>query len=370
MCPLHRSVAQGKGGKAAWRGWQRIKATARALGLIASFTHPANPQAPVDAYPRAKQAFAAHNYQLAAQLFAQVAAKEHDTPLPQHPDALLLQSQSLINLAQFPAAESVLRSFTQQQPRSAQGWYLLGYVLQRENHPADSLQAFTKAAALAPPTPDDLKLVALDYVLLNDYPDAIRWLTRALHDDPKNTEAWYDLGRAHMHGGDFAAAVNAFQRSLALNPHQPKALDNLGLSYEAQNRNDDALRTYRAAIAENDQAPHRSEQPLLDAGALLNTRGGFAEAAPLLERAVVLAPGNAHCWEELARAYTGLKDLPKARVAMERAVALDAANPRLHFQLGRLYRDAGLAQQAQQEFRRSSELYGTHSAEPGSEKAR
>ena len=365
--PLHS--VQGSGG-AVGECWQRLKKTACTLGLIASFPLSANPQAPADTYTRAKQAFAGHNYQLAAQLFAEVAATERTAATPPHPDALLLQAQSLINLVQFPAADAALRAFTQQQPRSAQGFYLLGYVLQRENHPADSLQIFTKAAALAPPTPNDLKLVALDYLLLNDYPDAIRWLTRALHDDPQNAEAWYDLGRAHMHGGDFAAAVNAFQRSLALDPHQPKALDNLGLCFEAQNRNDDALRTYRAAIAENDHAPHPSEQPLLNAGALLNTRSGFAEAAPLLERAVALAPGNAHGWEELARAYTGLHDLPKARTAMERAVALDGTNPRLHFQLGRLYRDAGLTQQAQQEFRRSSELYGTHSAEPSSDTAR
>ena len=38
----------------------------------------------------------------------------------------------------------------------------------------------TKAAALQSPTGDDLKIVALDYVLLNDYSDAVRWLEKAV----------------------------------------------------------------------------------------------------------------------------------------------------------------------------------------------
>jgi len=54
-----------------------------------------------------------------------------------------------------------------------------------------------KAAQHRTPTGDDLKIVGLDYVLLNDYPDAIKWLEKAVEAEPKNKEAWYFLGRAY-----------------------------------------------------------------------------------------------------------------------------------------------------------------------------
>ena len=46
---------------------------------------------------------------------------------------------------------------------------MLGFVLNRENRPVESLEFYTKAAAITRPTADDLKIVGLDYVLLDDY---------------------------------------------------------------------------------------------------------------------------------------------------------------------------------------------------------
>ena len=315
-------------------------------------------------YSRAQQAFAARRYREAAGLFAAVATAESAHPPEQRSDALLMQAKSLVNLNDFTAADAALQRFLQQDARSAQALYLLGYVLQRENKPRESLETFTRAAAIKPPLPNDLKLVALDYVLLDDYPDAIHWLDRSLEADPRNEEAWYDLGRAHMHQGNFINAESSFRRALALNPQDPKALDNLGLSLEAQNRTDDALSAYKQAVEAQAGAPRPGEQPFLDFGALLNTRNRASEAIEPLRRAVEIAPSSSRCREELARAYTATGQHTLARQQMEQAVALDPRNPRLHYQLGQLYRHAGLADRAQQELKRSSELYGTHSASP------
>ena len=48
----------------------------------------------------------------------------------------------------------------------------------RQGKAADSLRAYTAAAALRRPQEPDLMAVAVDYVTLGDYSDADRWFSR------------------------------------------------------------------------------------------------------------------------------------------------------------------------------------------------
>lgn len=271
------------------------------------------------------------------------------------------QAKSLIHQNNFAAAEPVLRTYLAATPRSSDALYLLGFVLHRENKPKESLAVYTEAAAIHPPQPDDLRIVALDYVLLDDYIDAIRWLQRALAADPGNAEAWYALGRAQMNQGNFIEAERDFNRTLALTPADPKALDNLGLSLEAQNRTEEALSAYTRAIAAQANSPHASEQPLLNLGTLLNAKTRSSEAVDPLRHAVALAPNCPRCHEELARAYLASSQDALATQEMEQAVALDPKNPRLHYQLGQIYRRSGMSAKADAELKTSASLYGSHS---------
>ncbi len=313
-------------------------------------------------YGEAKHAYELKHFRMAAQLFAKVANSGRDHPASRRTDALLMQARSLANLGDFGAAERVIRAYIGQDARSYQGLYLLGYVLERENKPKESLELFTRAAAISAPRPEDLRLVALDYVLLDDYSDAIKWLSHAVGTDPSNTEAWYDLGRAQMHVGNFGEAERDFGRVIALNPRESRALNNLGLSYEAQNRPDEALAAYLRAIDAQKESRHPSEQPLLNLGAFLNTRMRFDEAIAPLRKAVALSPSNSRCHEELSKAYVGTHHDDLAREQMERAVSLEPKSPSLHYELSQIYRRAGLAERAKTELKMSSDLYGTSSA--------
>lgn len=311
------------------------------------------------AYLRGKEALAQQRYAEAADLFA-AATTEPNPPT----DTLLLEARALLNAERLPEAERVLRAYLATNSRSAPGLYLLGDLLLRQNHPRESLETYTRAAALQTPTAEDLRHVALDYVLLNSYPDARRWLTRALAMDPRNAEALYDLGRIDMHDGDFHAAQQHFEASLTLNPNALRTLDNLGLTLEALNRPADALTSYDRAIAAQQTSARPSEQPLLNRGALLITLNRAAEAIPSLRRAAEIAPRCVRCHEELARALAATSQLPPAIGQLREAVELEPANPRLHFQLGQLLRRAGLNAEADRELKQSSTLYGTQSSAP------
>lgn len=312
-------------------------------------------------YAQGKQAFAAGHYAEAAKLFHASSGANEQARDPDAADALFMEGKSYASLGELDKAERALNSYLLQSPHSAPALYLLGYVLQREDKPKESLISFTKAAAITTPRAEDLRTVALDYVLLNDYPDAIHWLSIAVQQDPLNAEAWYDLGRAQMGQGEFALAKKSLDRVLALSPHDARALNNLGLCYEAQNRIPDALHSYEAAVAAQKGTAHPSEQPLLNYGNLLVSENRAADAIAALEPAIKIAPKSAKCHEALAHAYRKANRLPEAEQQMEKAVALDPRNPRLHYQLGRLYHRAGQGERAKAELALSEKLYGSHS---------
>lgn len=324
-----------------------------ALGLLLVFfawTIPAFAQTSGD-FARGLNEFRGGNYGTAAALFAQA-----EEAAPGATDALLYESKARIHLEQFAAADSALRRYLLLHADSDDALYLLGYVLHREGKAAESLEIYTKAAKLRTPTGDDLKIVGLNYVLLNDYPDAIKWLEKAVEAEPKNTEAWYFLGRAYYTRSRIGEARKAFLTVLELDPRDAKAENNLGLILESEAQPDAALDAYRKAIAWQEPSFRPSEQPYLNLGSLLMELSRDGEAIPLLQKAVELAPGNALCVRKLGTAYLRVGKLKKAQQDLEKAVQLAPDDPAAHYQLGKLYKEMKAPDRAKAEFDRTSEL--------------
>jgi len=303
------------------------------------------------AYARGVAEFRAGNYSAAAALFADAEAAS-----PGATDALLYQAKALVHLQGFAGAERALRSYVPAHPDSSDALYMLGYVQNRQNRPAESLASYTQAAAIAFPTADDLKIVGLDYVLLNDYADAIKWLEKAVALDGANKDAWYYLGRAYYTKSRLAEARKAFLTVLDLDPRDVKAENNLGLIFESGGQPVAAIEAYRKAIAWQEQSPHPSEQPYVNLGNLLVEQGRPAEAIGPLEKAVALAPDNAFCRLMVGVYYRKIGRLETARYELERAIQLDPENAVAHYQLGRLYTEIHAPDLARAEFERTAEL--------------
>jgi len=269
--------------------------------------------------------------------------------------------QKLMHDSKFAQADAALRALISADPKAAEPHYLLAYALLREDKPTDSLNEYTTAAALRPPTAAELRSVALDYVLLKDLTDAERWMSRSLAMDGGDAETWYAMGRLHYTQGRYSDALRCFEKTVALNPRSVKAENNLGLAYEGLNRNDDALRAYRTAIAWQKDDPSPSEQPLLNLAILLLHRNQFQEAQQLLEEAAKIAPKEPRIHENLGQIYLRTNRIPDAVTEFSSAVTLAPQNPRYHYLLGQAYKRSGDENHAKQEFARSAALNGTHS---------
>ena len=287
-------------------------------------------------------------------------AQEGSLAVPEDP--VLVEARKAVEAGSFSSAEATVRSYISQHNDSADAHYLLGYTLSRESKAKDSLAEYTRAAQLRNPTANDLKVVAVDYVLLGDLVDADKWLTKALSWNSADADGWYYLGRTKYNENRFDEAIDAFQKCLKLDPRNGKAEDNLGLSYEGLNQPEKAADAFQTAIAWQEEAGQKNAQPYLNLGMLLAEQKGPEAGLPYLQKAVELAPQNAKAHEQLGRAYLKQKQWKNAHDELERAVALAPNSSSLHYELGISYRDQGLKEEAKKEFDRCTELNATHSS--------
>lgn len=278
-------------------------------------------------------------------------------------DDALREAWTLIKRRQYSVAEPRVKAYLKLHPDSAQAHFMLGYILYREQRPKESLEQYTAGARSEKPDANDLATVAMDYILLRDYSDADKWLTLAVKWDPGNYLYVYYLGRTKYNEGEYQSAVTAFTRSLAIRPRSVRSEYNLGLSYSALNRPDDAVAAYKKAIDLEQEGGRSDPQPYYDLGHLLLEREDYQQAAVYLEKAVSLAPQNPRFHQFLGEAYEFLKKPGMAATQMEEAIKISPDVSALHYQLGRIYQKEGLTAKASREFARCSALQGSHSTD-------
>jgi Flp pilus assembly protein TadD len=300
-------------------------------------------------------------------------------------DPGLAQLRSLLDQGKALEAEPLLRAYLATHPDSAEAHFLLGVDLFRQIQerardtgsmpPAQSapgtdaasaakasLAEFTTGAQYGKPTPFDLKIVGLDYILLGDYPDADKWLTKMLDWTPNDSEGWYYLGRTKYNENRFQEAVSSFQQSLKLDPKNVKTEDNLGLAFAGLGRADDALAAYHTAMEWQTDAPAKNPGPFIDLADLLLDQNRSAEAIPYLHEAIQIAPHDSKAHELLGKAYSRLDRLAEAQAELEKAAELAPQNANLPCMLGPIYRKQGLTEKARLALDRCASLNGTHSS--------
>ena len=234
--------------------------------------------------------------------------------------------------------------------RTADGWYQLGLILFAKDEANCSLAAFTSAAALRTPQSDDLRIVALDYVLLDDEPDAEKWLHASLTVDQNNAEAWYDLGRVLYQAKRYPQSLEALHKALSLRPRDGKAETYLGLIAETSNDGPVAEAAYRRAIADQEGEAKPFALPYRSLGVLLGDSGHLDEAFSMLDKAVRLSPNDPINHAELGACFVKEHRWSEARREFETAIRLHPTRPAWHFQLGRIYHALGMEAEAKIEF--------------------
>lgn len=315
------------------------------------------------------------------------------TDLSKSPDLKLAKAESLMEKGQLNDAEIIVRQDLKIAPDSAAAHFLLGYILYREiqaqakqidpnpnaiyaapqksllelseKNAKESLAEFTAGARYHTPSAFDLKIVAIDYILLGDFIDADKWLTRSLQLNPTDSDGWYQLGRTKYNENRFTEAIDAFKKCLAIDATSVKAEENLGLSYAGLGDDLDAAKAYQTAIDWQTTSVTKDAETYLAFGTLLLDQNRPKDAIPLLIQATEIAPSVFQGHELLGKAYLQTQELLKAQTELEEAVNLSPDTARLHYILGQVYRKEGLMGKAKAEFDRCAALQGARPSEPG-----
>jgi len=308
-------------------------------------------------------------------------------------DSGLEKAQSLMQAGKLQAAENVVREALKTAPNSGAAHFLLGYILfsqvqaqakqvdsnpnavyaapskslveLRERNAKESLAEYTAGARYHRPNAFDLKVVAMDYIMLGDFVDADKWLRQSLEWNPGDSDGWYELGRTKYNENRFSEAIDAFKKCLAVDSTNVKAEVNLGLSYAGLGNDPQAISAYQTAIAWQASSGRKDPEAYLGLGSLLLNQNRPKDAIPVLSQATQIAPSVSQGHELLGKAYSQVDELAKAQSELEQAVKLSPDTPRLHYMLGQVYRKQGHTAEAKAEFDRCAALEGTRSSDPG-----
>jgi tetratricopeptide (TPR) repeat protein len=221
-------------------------------------------------------------------------------------------------------------------------------------------QAFTllnECIVKFPENPDFRRRLAEVYSETESTEKAIQQYDTILQNDPENFEAWYDKGTLLAKIYDTAGAINALERSFALQPvsysglalatlysytKNPKALEicDLLIARDTSGSQTDAVfakglyytetRQYDKAIAQFDECIRRDwklTDAYIEKGIIFYSRKQLDTALSVFNMSVTVSNTNADGYFWIGRCYEEKGDTSKAIENYERALSLDKNFP-------------------------------------------
>lgn len=157
--------------------------------------------------------------------------------------------------------------------------------------------------------------------------EALGHLEEAVRIHPTYKNAWLLKGNAHLYLKQYDDAINAYQKSLNIDPNYKEARNNLGIAYtEAGQYYGEQVNDLPTALNYLQQAfklrPNDFNTIRL-LGVASGMTGNATEAIRLFTKCTVLQPNNASAWFDLGVAYLNAKDEAKANEAFNKAKRID-----------------------------------------------
>ena len=158
-----------------------------------------------------------------------------------------------------------------------------------------------------------LSTLAGAYLLAEQREPAWEVLREGLRLYPEDHHFHFQCAIWHRDGGDLRRAKEHFERALALNPAQPRAHEELATLLLREERYDEALRAFDAAVAHG--APNAAEL-LRTSGVVAGARGDWPAAIDRLRRATERDPSSTLAFVQLARALAESGRIDEAQAAL------------------------------------------------------
>jgi protein O-GlcNAc transferase len=239
---------------------------------------------------------------------------------PGDPQSLHLLGTLLFQTGKAHEALPLLQKAVALGPRRADFHLNLAVVLLALSRPAEAANSCRSALALRSAWPEAWYNLGCAAGAMKDWKAAIEAYRRALQFKPDDPATHYNLADAHRALGDWNAAIENFQKSAAIRPN-PQALDSLAGVLQRVGRIDEAIETYRRAIA---LKPDFAEA-FSNLGNALWIAARFHESAAACKTAIQLRPDFLEPHSNLGNALLGMNHVPEAIAQFRRAQNFPAA---------------------------------------------
>ena len=246
----------------------------------------------------------------------------------------------------YDEAETLLLEAVERAPRSSELLRLLGGVRFLRGEALGAAVALKKAEAVTPLDERSRFTLAMSYVAMGRRAWARPELRTLAEAAPRNALYVYWTARLDYDDGQFAAAVEGLKRAIGMDPGMMKAHDNLGLSYEALGRTEDAAASYETALRLNRASSAPSPWPALNLGLLLTREGRLDEAEALFRESLRADTGFPQGHYQLGVVLEKKARYDEATKELEEAASRDPTYPEPQYALARIHRRRGDTERA------------------------
>jgi tetratricopeptide (TPR) repeat protein len=205
-----------------------------------------------------------------------------------------------------------------------------GLALHRDGQPEAAMAAYERVLREMPNHAGALHHVGLIAFAAGNYNIAAGFIRGALAITP-SAAAHGDLGNAYKELGRAEAALECYDRALALDAGNPDLHYNRATALQALRRFDDALQDYDAALALNPQDPEACN----NRGVVLKELRRFEAALESFDRAIAMAPGYADPRNNRGNVLMEIRRFDAALECYDTVIALGAASAETHFNRAR-----------------------------------
>lgn len=177
-----------------------------------------------------------------------------------------------------------------------------------------------------------------------DYKEAEAIFEEALRLDPKNEQAYFELGKIFCIYQKYSEAVEYLKKAIALNPDNACAHFLLAKAYKGQGMHSDSVREFQKTLelncrTENIHFDSIDEQAYFELGSIYFTEGKYSEAVEKLEKAININPGYIFARLLLAKSYKAIKRFQDAIKEFTEVLKLGYENAAdIHRELFAIYR--------------------------------
>ncbi|HEV2494528.1 MAG TPA: tetratricopeptide repeat protein [Terriglobia bacterium] len=241
-------------------------------------------------------------------------------------------AQQLAGEGAVDKALEAVREDLKIEPRSVEGWNLLGIIYDQQRDYVQALAAFNRALEINPRSTETHNNLGISYFTQRKLDLATAEFQRSLRLNPRDRTANYNMGMVELAEGNAKEAITYLSR---VRPPDDGTSLNLTQAYLGAHETAEGL---KLAQTLSDQAPN-DVRVHFSLGVILAAQKQYAAAVHELELADALKPGTPEILHNLGQAYLRDKKPEKAQQVLERAVSLQPDSSDTLYLLGQAYND-------------------------------